>query len=70
MRRLSRARVRPLAEGLPTGLDFGAKLIAVNGQHTMGQGDEPFAIVRGENVAQARGRGVLGEHEGRHTDAC
>ena len=31
-----RARVRPLAEGLPTGLDFGAQLIAVNGQHAYG----------------------------------
>ena len=65
-----RARVRPFAERLPTGLDFGAKLITVNRQHLMGQGDEPFAIVRGENVAQARGRGVLGKNEGRHTDPC
>jgi hypothetical protein len=63
------ATVFPFAEGLPTGLDFGAKLIPVNGQHLMGQGDEPFALVRGENVAQARGRGVLREHEGRHADA-
>ena len=32
---------------------IGAEPIAVNGQHAMRQGDEPFAIVRGENVAQA-----------------
>ena len=68
-RRLLRTGVRLFAEGLPPGLDFGAKLISVNGQHAMGQCDKPFAIMRRENVAQPRGCGVLGEREGRHTDA-
>jgi hypothetical protein len=70
IRAVAIARPRPSsAEGPPTSLDFGAKLIAVNGQHAMGRCGGPFAILRVENVAQPRGRSVLSGREGRSADA-